>query len=260
MRRLYPAPRTVWISLGRSPFLELAPEVRDVGVHHVGLRVERHVPHLLEQGRPGHDPFRIEQEEFEQAEFPRREIHRPPAPLDHPAQAIHFQVLVAEDAGGRPELPPGERTHPRQQLLQGKGLGEVVIRARVEAANHVLGRVPRGQHQDRSLHPRAPQLGGQLEAVHLRQLDVEQDQVVLIHVGQVATLGTVPRGVDGMALLLERLPEETGHRVLILHHQHAHQASQQSSANPSIPQSLNPSILQSFNPSIPTPSFPQAPS
>ena len=113
-----------------------------MGIHDIRFRVEGHVPHLFQQGSAADHPLGVEQEELQQPELPRGEVQRPAAPLHHPTEPVHFQVLEAEDSGDGTELTAGEGVHPGEQLLQREGLGQVVVRTSVETADHILGGIP----------------------------------------------------------------------------------------------------------------------
>ena len=58
-----------------------------------------------------------------------------------------------------------------------EGLRQVVVGARLEAAQHVLGAAPGGEHEHGDERARAPQLGRHVEAVRAGQHHVEQDHV-----------------------------------------------------------------------------------
>src|SRR3954467_15720215 len=92
-----------------------------------------------------------------------------------------------EGGGPVPEARPAmrlraaqERAHARRELRHGERLDHVVVGAEVEAAHAILDRVARRQHQHRqwtALVAGGAQPAQHLEAVHLRQADVEDHQV-----------------------------------------------------------------------------------
>jgi hypothetical protein len=65
-----------------------------------------------------------------------------------------------------------------QQLGQAKGLGDIVVRPRIEAAHHVLLLVGAGQHDDRHLDALPPQARAQIAPVAVGQPDIENDRVI----------------------------------------------------------------------------------
>ena len=127
---------------------------------------------------------------------------------------------AAPRAARRP--PPHQGPHPGQELLEPERLGQVVVRARIEAADDVFDRVAGGEHQDGSVAPLATELRRHLESVLLGQHDVEQDDVVLVDVGQHGGFVAVRRDVHGLALFLQTLLDEPGDLPVVLHDENFH--------------------------------------
>jgi hypothetical protein len=69
--------------------------------------------------------------------------------------------------------------HPRQHLAAIEGLGHIVRRAELQAADLLLGLIERRQEDDRHLGGLGVtlQLGADLEAVAPRHVDVQEDQL-----------------------------------------------------------------------------------
>ena len=116
-----------------------------------------------------------------------------------------------------------QRAHPRGQLRHGEGLHHVVVGAEVEAAHAILHRVARGEHQDRRrpglVRRRGAQPPQHLEAVHLRQPDVEDHEVeLLLRRGRHRVLAA-RRHVDRVALGLEDALQPGGQGRVVLHDQ-----------------------------------------
>ena len=99
-----------------------------------------------------------------------------------------------------------QRAHARGELGHGEGLHHVVVGAQVQAAHAVIDRVARREHQHRH-RPVCPAAGAQapqhLEAVHLRQADVEDHQVELLVRGGQHRFLAARRDVDRVALGFE---------------------------------------------------------
>jgi hypothetical protein len=115
-----------------------------------------------------------------------------------------------------------ERPNPGQQLVEPERLREVVVGAGIEAADHILDRVPGREHQDRGVAAFPPELAGHLKAVLLGQYDIEQDHVVLVDVGQHGGLVPVRGDVHHVAFLLEALLDEAGDLSVVLHDENLH--------------------------------------
>ena len=76
------------------------------------------------------------------------------------------------------------RAHAGQQLLHVEGLGEIVVGAGVHAGDLVAPAVAGGEDDDRHLAVGAAPLLEDGDAVHLRQADVEDDDVVRLGVAE----------------------------------------------------------------------------
>ena len=79
----------------------------------------------------------------------------------------------------RTMAPAEQRPQPRQQFAEVERLGQVVVRAAVEAADPRFDGIARRQHQDRDLQSRLAQLAADGEAVLPRKADIENDRVEL---------------------------------------------------------------------------------
>lgn len=86
---------------------------------------------------------------------------------------------------------------PGHQLPDGEGLGDVVVRTQVQAQNFVLLLLPGGDNQHRGVFPLVPEELAHLKAVHLRQHEVQQDQVGTLLQGQ-AEAGDAVKGLQGI--------------------------------------------------------------
>ena len=92
----------------------------------------------------------MEHEQLEQRELGARQVDHAVAALHLMGRRVELEVPEAQHlpAGAQPRAPQ-QRPQPREQLVEGEGLHDVVVRAGVEARDPVGDRVPRGQHQDR---------------------------------------------------------------------------------------------------------------
>ena len=130
---------------------------------------------------PEHDAAGTGRQELQDPELRRRE-RKGPAPVgDFLPALVDQEVAVAHDrghvqAGGRPAEP---RPHPRHQLLHAEGLGHVIVRPGVQAANTLFLLHPGGEHDHR--HVRRALLPSQAPAdlypVGPGHHAVEQDEV-----------------------------------------------------------------------------------
>ena len=108
------------------------------------------------------------------------------------------------------------------ELVELKRLGEIIIGAGVQSADYVFGRVTRREHQDWSGPPLPPELSGNLEAVLLREHDVEQDGIVVVDVRHRRRLIPVTSNVHDISFLAQPLFDESGDFPVVFHQQNLH--------------------------------------
>src|SRR2546430_886648 len=89
---------------------------------------------------------RVPQQELEQGELPRAQVHDAVVLRDAPRQRVERQ---GPDLEGRVLVtqlgPADERVHPRDQLGEVERLREIIVRAALEAAHPRLELVLRGE-------------------------------------------------------------------------------------------------------------------
>jgi hypothetical protein len=94
---------------------------------------------------------------------------------------VDLDVADADDVGGGGRLlavgAPQHGPHSRQQLGNRKRFGDVVVGTELETEHLVGFRRPRRQHDDRRRIRARAQFAADVEAVFLRQHDVENDEV-----------------------------------------------------------------------------------
>ena len=133
-----------------------------------------------------------------------------PARVD-PQRADLDRPAAASAAVG----PAQDRLDPGDQRARVERLRDVVVGAELEADDRVDVVVPRGEHEDgRVAAP--PDLPADLEAVDLRQHQVEDDEVGLVPAVELEARLAVAGGDDRPALLLEVEPEEVDDVPLVV--------------------------------------------
>ena len=159
--------------------VELLAQVAHVGLQHARVAAEVVLPDVLEQLRARQHAARVEHQVAQQPVLGGGQLDGLAGAGDLVRVLVELEVLEHEPARlglGEPGAAQ-DRADPRDQLLEAERLGDVVVAAERQAADLVLGRVARGEEDDR--HPRA--LGaeplGDLEALHVGQHHVEHDQV-----------------------------------------------------------------------------------
>src|SRR5262249_53776156 len=98
--------------------------------------------------------------------------------------------------------------------------GHVVVRAEIEALQHVGLEVARGHHQHRDVAVTLAQLFEHGEAVLLGEHDVEQHDVGLLLEGELQAFLTALRGQDLVALVAEIVGQPVEQPFLVFYDQH----------------------------------------
>src|SRR3954453_18254469 len=162
-----------WFATG----FELSAEVGDEHLDRVrdGERVV--APHLVEQPLPrDHQPL-VAHQVLEQLELALGEVDRALAPRHLVGVGVQRQVGHPQRRHPARRAAAQQRAHAREQLLALERLDGGVVGAAGRALHPRVERVARGQDQDRRVVLVAPQLAGDLDAVHAREAEIEHDQV-----------------------------------------------------------------------------------
>ena len=166
--------------------LDVAPQPRHEVVDGPGVGVLAHPPHLFEEGLPRHRRARVLHQIAQQRRLHQRQRLLGAVAAQHLIAKVHVpagkRVLVVLRRLPRllpvqPSAAPEQPLDPRQQDGQIERLGQIVVGARLESAQDVVGVRTRRQQHDRDETARRPQPPHDLETVEARQHDVEQHDV-----------------------------------------------------------------------------------
>ncbi len=111
--------------------------------------------------------------------FTRGEADNLAAPLRFEATEVDHAAVCLEDFrfGGGRGCTAAEGLDPRQELTNRKGLGQIVVGARLEPGDLVVLGSAGGEHQDRQQRSRTAQATADLDAVEIRQHEIEEHEV-----------------------------------------------------------------------------------
>ena len=119
---------------------------------------------------------------------------------------------------------PDQGAQPRQDFLDAKRFGDVIVRSAVDAEDLLVPAAPRRQDQDRDGHALLPPLFQPAEAVPCGQPEVQDDCVVLLGVDQEVSARAVRSGIDGVGRFLQRVRELPRQLRFVLDDQNFHSA------------------------------------
>ena len=119
---------------------------------------------------------------------------------------------------GRPPCAPQHGADTGHQLLQAERFGHVVVAAQSETADLVVGRVAGRQEQHGQRRRLRSHTTGHLEAIEVRQHDVQHHQVGLKRVHRVQRLAPGVRHRHLELLITKRQRDEVGDALLVVDH------------------------------------------
>src|SRR6476661_2768966 len=213
--------------------LELLPKVANVDIDGARVPVGGVSPDLLEEHLARLDPARRTGKRGEDLELDVGEVgalaaHGDDAALEVDLETTRGDRLLtagpAADHLGAAERGPDAAA----ELTDRERLGDVVVGAHLQAEHLVDLIVLRREHDDRHLAP-APHPAADLDAVELRQHDVQNDQVESLLGETVQRLAAVVRGNDLVALLSQGVGQKRLHGLLVVDEQDACRRSVRSS-------------------------------
>ena len=108
------------------------------------------------------------------------------------------------------------------QLVLVEWLGHIVVAAAAETLDLVLDTREAGEDQGRCLHSGDAQAAQHLEARHVRQVEVEQDDVVVVDLAEIDPFFTEIGGVDIEALGFEHQLDRLRSGAIVFNDQYAH--------------------------------------
>jgi hypothetical protein len=139
---------------------------------------------------------------------------------------IHFQAEGVIDgiAGATPngQPAPAQCFNACSQLVQGKGLREIIAGPRLQTLDPVLHLAPRGENEHPGGTAGAAKPGQHGKTVELGQVQIKDDQIRRIFQRGFQTVGAVMPGAHEMPVPSQRAADVPGQLELVLDHQETH--------------------------------------
>ena len=154
-------------------------------------------------------------EQLQHLIFLAGQVHALAADFDRLGVEIDDQVAGVDDRLGVALGAADDRVDARDQLVLVERLGHVVVGAEAEALDLVLDAGEAGEDQDRRLDLRDPQRAQHLEARHVGQVQVEQDDVVIVELAEIDAFFAEIGGVDVEALGFEHQLDGLSGRAVV---------------------------------------------
>jgi len=204
--------------------VHLAPEPRDENLDDVAHGIEVVVPDVFQNLPPALHPARMPEQELEQGKLAPGEPNGLATPPDYPASRVELQIGQVKDDVERRPRAPGKRATPSQQLLHREGLGQIIVGPRVETSHPLGERIPGRKHKDRGGAAAAPMGAANAVPIDLRQPDVEERQVVVVHPEGGHRLGARGGQVGRPRRFPHHPEQEIPERGVVFHDENAHAA------------------------------------
>nr|ADO19098.1 hypothetical protein Nfla_4402 [Nostoc flagelliforme str. Sunitezuoqi] len=210
----------VVVALGRHA--ELLAQLADEDVDDLELRLVHSAIEVVEEHFLGERRALAEREQLQHRIFLARQVHAGIVDLDRLGVEIDCELAGADDRLAVPLGAAHDGVDARDQLLAVERLGDIIVRAEAEAAYLRVHLADAGQDQHRCRHAGDAQLLQHVIAVHVRQVEVEQDDVVIVELAEVQALFAQVRRVDVEAFGGQHQLDRLGGRRFVLDQQHAH--------------------------------------
>ena len=123
---------------------------------------------------------------------------------------------------GATGLATQHRADARAQFVQVEGLDQIVVGAGIEAGDAVAGAVAGGEHDHRGGVAASAQPAQHVQAVALRQTQVEQHQIEALAGQRALRRGGIAHPVDRMAFHAQRRAQRVADHAVVFHQQEAH--------------------------------------
>ena len=159
---------------------------------------------------------------FEEHELARRKFDCGSPDTDLSCRRIEFERTGREDGWPFPCAAPQKGADPRKQLVERKGLGQIIVGPAIESCHPVGHCIFRRQHDDGCPLLSPPHPPQDVKSVSIRQHDIENDRIIGI-------LGPHPEGIfgrcryiDGIILLMQSPLQQRRHFSFIFYNENPH--------------------------------------
>ena len=202
--------------------IDFVPEIIDIDVDDVREGVKIKVPHVLGNHRAREHASRVSHHVFQQRVFLRGQVDPLPAARDFMAGGVQDEIVDLQNtrrvAGSSTQQGPC----PGDQFFNGKGFGEIVVRAGIQPFHALVHSRASGQNEDRGGHLGVSYGFQDVDAGQAGQHEIEDDQVIVDFRGQVSTLNAVGAYVHRVTFFFQRAANERGDFGFVFDDQDTH--------------------------------------
>src|ERR1041384_467167 len=192
----------------RESLVHGLPEVAHVDVDNVGAGVELVSPHLLDEPLAGENLVLVSEQKFEERKFLVAQRNPLSGALDGPLHHVHREVCRLQNRCAGKTGAAEHRLDAGEKLAGGERLHAIVVRPELEPLDAVFNAVHGGEDEDRRGVGGAAEVAQNVQAGLLRQVEIENDDMVLtlagFLLGSEAVSGDVAAVAGPFKLLLYR--------------------------------------------------------
>src|ERR1700694_641878 len=149
-------------------------------------------------------------------------MHAGAADLYRLGVEVDLEIGGVDDRLGMALRTAHHRVNAGDQLVLVEGLGHVVVGAEAEALDLVLDAGKAGEDQNRRLDLGDAQRAENFVSRHVRQVQVEQDDVVVVELAEIDALFAEVGGVDVERFGLEHQLDALRRRTVVFDQENAH--------------------------------------
>lgn len=184
------------------------------------------VPDGIDDRGPLENLMGMLEEMFEKIVFLRVEDNLPTGACHGVPSRVYDKVLVMQDCRlGLWTCAPEDGVDPGLQFVEGEGLGQIVVRTRVEARASCVDRVLCREENDGRRIPGFFRRPDDVDAVHLRKTDVEQNDVESTCEDRGETTFAIPFDTRSDPDFVECSPQVVGLFRIVFYYQRVHGAT-----------------------------------
>ena len=200
------------------------PEILDVLVDEIeiGQVVCIVAPKMCSNGLTGKHPVLIDEEIQQQIELLPGSVQGDVADARFESIRIQTDLVECHDMGTTQVLPPVDGTDAGMQLGEMEGFCQVIVGAILQSDDLIVKGVAGGYDEDIALFVFCPDKVQQVDAVAIRQTDVQQDTVILkktqLFTGSLQVAGQLA----DIAFFGQEVVDVTGQLLVIFYDQHFH--------------------------------------
>src|SRR5580692_9443707 len=203
-------------------FINLFADIAHVDIHDIRDAFKTLIPHMIQYHGAREHPLRTAHEILEQSIFLRSKFNLLAIAPHLLRSTVHFQIGHAQHIVALRRRAAQLSFYSHQQLRELEGLGQLVIRAGFEMHHFAVDFIPRREHQDRECRMRAAYAAQKLGATHLRQHEIEDQQIVIIGEDILFAVPAVGRQIDCKAFRAQSARHELRQLAIVLDEQYSH--------------------------------------